>query len=152
MGNENAAEGRVGKDKVKCYKCRRHISQQEECVVVGNQQLAKYQPAKVGEETRTNTAFQDAVLAYFCRDCSPVILTAIKSSRSQPNRVTVGLSDSRLLIESLAGLRQLKTRGLQHIEIARVNSKTLSFVASAEGDEHSYTLDLVTGRLVPVPA
>lgn len=119
--------------------------------MVGNQQLAKVQPVKVGEETRTTTVSQDAVLAYFCRDCSPVILTEVKAARSQPARVTIGLADSRMLVESLAGLRQIKTRGLQHVEIARVNSKTLSFVASANGEDSSYTLDLNSGRLVPVP-
>lgn len=147
MGAKGGVEGQKRKENVKCYKCNGPIGERDACVVVEKQQSK----LKRVEGFRAEPASARLPLAYFCKDCSPVILTQISALRSQPSRFTIGISNVGLLSEVLNALRLLNTRGVEHIEIEKITPTILGIIAFQGGTDTPFSYNTVTGQLVPVP-
>lgn len=131
---------------VQCCACRCQIHAHEDIVVVCKRSVGVRQ---VSGEIQ-NPSVPDLILASLCPKCSPIALNSVRAAKQNPKRLTIGIASNDMLLQALAGLRQLSTNGVKHIEVDRVDEKSFSFVTMGD-EEKAYTYQLSTGQLTPAP-
>lgn len=140
-----------------CDKCGCKVEEGEPGFEVINRRGFRVNPGEKPSDMRSG----DVRMCALCVDCGCTWLKQITSFVTYPDRVTIGLSDRRLMRALHTIMRALHSvllpKEYVHLEITETDVNSALVELTLEGPDEAknrelYTIDLVKGTLSPIPA